>query len=224
MLKWPAPTFRVLVTCLLALGAIALQPGHGQAQSVTTKITSSGLNTVFTTPTGIPLPPNTGCTASCNITGGSRPLKGLEPGPNLFHSFGLFTVGTNDTAKFVNTSGAGVQNIIGWVTGDPVTGPQVSDIFGAIAVDAATFPRTSLLLLHSDGVVFGPNAKLSVPGSVHVSTGNYVGLADGKRFSIDTTDTTLLSANPVSFGFLTGRPPASIIVSGSSPQQQLSVA
>jgi len=46
-----------------------------------------------------------------SISGGTRP----EGAQNLFHSFGRFNVGTNDTAHFV--SGAGVNNIIGRVTG-----------------------------------------------------------------------------------------------------------
>jgi len=46
-----------------------------------------------------------------NITVGTRP----EQGPNVFHSFGQFDVGTGDTAHFVGQPG--VETMIGRVTG-----------------------------------------------------------------------------------------------------------
>jgi len=52
---------------------------------------------------------------SFDITGGTR------AGGNLFHSFGLFSVGTGDIANFSNTTGAGVANILGRVTGGQVS-------------------------------------------------------------------------------------------------------
>src|SRR5688572_23932993 len=48
------------------------------------------------------------------ITGGARP----EAGPNLFHSFHRFNVGTGDTAHFIGLPG--IENIIGRVTGPEV--------------------------------------------------------------------------------------------------------
>src|SRR5262245_25848550 len=45
---------------------------------------------------------------SFDITGGTRP----GAGPNLFHSFDLFSVGAGDVANFRNTSGPGIANIL----------------------------------------------------------------------------------------------------------------
>jgi large exoprotein involved in heme utilization and adhesion len=45
------------------------------------------------------------------ITGGTRPANG----PNLFHSFDRFSVGTNDTARFSGPTG--IANILSRVTG-----------------------------------------------------------------------------------------------------------
>src|SRR5437867_6817951 len=62
---------------------------------VTTAITSDG--TLGTTLNGGVI-----CASSCTITGGTRPGNG----PNLFHSFGQFNLGTGDTANFFNDTGA----------------------------------------------------------------------------------------------------------------------
>ena len=48
--------------------------------------------------------------ATYNITGGTR------NGSNLFHSFGLFNVGSGDTANFLNNTGLATTNILGRVT------------------------------------------------------------------------------------------------------------
>jgi large exoprotein involved in heme utilization and adhesion len=67
-------------------------------------------------------------------------------------------------------------------------------------------------------VLFGPNASLDVSGSFHVSTADYLRLADGARFSARLSDTSTLSvAPPVAFGFL-GPTPAAIAVQGSTLQ------
>src|SRR5262245_66618174 len=45
-----------------------------------------------------------------DITGGTRPRQGSQPGPNLFHSFARFSVGTNAIARFHGL--AGIENIL----------------------------------------------------------------------------------------------------------------
>lgn len=138
------------------------------------------------------------------ITGGTRP----DHGPNLFHSFDRFSVGTGDTARF--RSPAGIANILTRVTGE-----QASVIDGGLQ---SKRPGANLYLLNPGGVIFGPNARLDVSGSFHVSTADYLRLADGARFSARLSDTHTLSvAPPAAFGFL-GRMPAMMTVQGSTLQ------
>ena len=98
----------------------------GQAQ--TTSITSSGLGTTISPasidPAGRP---------NYTITGGTRP----GDGPNLFHSFGDFSVGTNNVARFFNETGRATTNIL-----SRVTGGNPSNIFGH--VNTRTFPSANL--------------------------------------------------------------------------------
>ena len=86
------------------------------------------------------------------ITGGDRP----EAGPNLFHSFHRFNIGTGDTAHFIGEPG--IENIIG-----RVTGPEASRIDGTVQADA------SLFLLNPQGILFGPDATLNIHGSFHAT-------------------------------------------------------
>ena len=133
-----------------------------------------------------------------NITGGTRP----DQGPNLFHSFGQFDVGTSDTAHFVGQPG--IDNIIGRVTGG-----SESLIDGRLQSDA------SLFLLNPSGLMFGPNATLDVNGSFHASTADVLRFADGATFSAHLNEkSTLTVATPAAFGFLSENP-AGIAIKGS---------
>jgi filamentous hemagglutinin family protein len=125
------------------------------AQSVTTTITSSGLGTEVVLPqVGNNL---------YNINGGT-PTSGAH-GNNLFHSFGEFSVGSGDIARFNNTTAlTHIDNVLSQVTGnDP------SIIFGTIQ---STMNGAHFYFINPNGVVFGPNASLQVSGSVHFSTAN----------------------------------------------------
>jgi filamentous hemagglutinin family protein len=161
-------------------------------QAQTTSITSSGLNTQVTLGSVDP-----GGRQNYDITGGTRPGNG----GNLFHSFGDFSVGTNNVARFGNDSGLATTNIL-----SRVTGGNPSNIFGEIST--ASFPGANLYLINPAGVVFGPTASLNVSGSVNVSTADYLRLSDGLRFNaIPGPQDALLSAAPVvAFGFLHSAP------------------
>ena len=130
-----------------------------------------------------------------DITGGTR------AGSNLFHSFGLFSVGTGDIANFSNTTGAGVANILGRVTGG-----QVSAIQGTI--QTTNFPGANLFLLNPAGWVFGPGASLNVSGSFHVSTADYIRFGDPAKSAFcvgacpNGQPSVLSVAAPAAFGFL----------------------
>ncbi|MBI3801587.1 MAG: filamentous hemagglutinin N-terminal domain-containing protein, partial [Deltaproteobacteria bacterium] len=127
-------------------------------------------------------------------------------GNNLFHSFGQFNVHTGESATFTGPST--VENVIGRVTGG-----QQSFIDGQLRSE---MPKANLYLLNPSGVLFGPNATLDVPGSFHVSTADYLRMADGAKFSASLSqDSVLTSAPPAAFGFLSSNP-APITIQGSS--------
>src|SRR5438128_1981744 len=95
-----------LLTILLSLVLLLIAFPAASHAIVTTAITP-------TTGTG-----NLGTTVTpagnlYSITGGTRPGNG----PNLFHSFDLFSVGTGDIANFLNQPMFPTTNILGRVTG-----------------------------------------------------------------------------------------------------------
>lgn len=130
---------------------------------------------------------------------------GQQVGGNLFHSFGLFSIQTGESATFSGPNS--VSNIIGRVTGG-----QVSFIDGTLR---STIPGANLYLLNPTGVLFGEHASLDVPGSVHVSTADYLKLGDGGRFDARTPGNSVLTVAPVeAFGFL-GDTPGKIAINSS---------
>ncbi|HRB17213.1 MAG TPA: filamentous hemagglutinin N-terminal domain-containing protein [Nitrospira sp.] len=173
------------------------------SEGQTTSITSSGLGTTISPasidPAGRP---------NYIITGGTRP----GDGPNLFHSFGDFSVGTNNVARFFNEAGRSTTNIL-----SRVTGGQTSNIYGTI--QTAGFGTAALWLINPAGIVFGPSASLNVGGSVHFSTADYLRLGSGNdRFYADLGKTSQLTSAPVTaFGFLGERPAGPVTVQAGSP-------
>ncbi len=192
---------------LLAAGVL-IQPAVSRAQ-VTPSPTNSLTTAVGTAPSGL------GGT-QYNITDGTRP----GGGPNLFHSFGGFSIGSNDIANFSNTRGAGIVNVLGRVTdGLP------SNISGQIQTSNFGTPP-NLYLINPAGIMFGPGASVLNVGSLHVTTADYVrfpDLPDGTPVKFFATDTPLpasgLTVNPIAFGFLPPTParptPAPISIQGS---------
>ena len=186
----------VLFAALLDAAGVLLSVGY--AQQVTTNITSSGLGTAVNGSTTTPC-----LSGTCNITGGT------QRGSNLFHSFGLFNVGSGagNTANFCNAAACGavvplvgIQNILGRVTGN-----QVSNIFGTIQTQ--NFGAANLFLMNPAGWIFGSTARLNVGGSFHATTANYINLgADGVVYADPAKASALTSAPPSAFGFLTANP------------------
>lgn len=184
----------LLLTILLILHA----PIATYAQEVVTNITSTtGAGDLGTT-----------VTQSGNlydITGGTRPGNG----PNLFHSFGDFSLGTvegvPDIANFLNNTGLQTSNII-----SRVTGGNISNIYGTI--QTTDFGSANLFLVNPSGFVFGPEGSLNVTGSVSFSTAQYLRLFDGinsANFYADPVNDVDVQANSVfamapvvNFGFL----------------------
>jgi filamentous hemagglutinin family protein len=130
---------------------------------------------------------------------------GTRRGDNLFHSFEKFGIATGQTATF--TGPGAIKNVI-----SRVTGGEISNIDGKLA---STIGQADLYFLNPAGVMFGPNATLDVPGSLHVSTAHELRFADGARFSaLDKTGSGLTVAPPEAFGFL-DRPAGRIAVKQS---------
>ena len=199
--------------CFLALSH--LPPSYAEVPH--SPITSSGFNTAISDP--INLPNNS---TQYNITGGTRPGDGT----NLFHSFGDFSVPSNNIANFLNDSGLDTSNILGRVTlGDP------SVIYGTIQTNGTGgFGNANLFLMNPAGFLFGPNATLHVGGMVAFTTADYLRFQSTETlFNSASTPDSLspLSIVPVAaFGFL-GSNPAAIALQGSiltvAPGQSISL-
>ena len=202
----------LLLFLLPTVFLILLLPSVGDAQ-VATDITSSGLNTQINQAGN-----------SYNITGGARPGNG----PNLFHSFGNFSVDGGDIANFLNgTPALTTSNILGRVTGG-----NISNIHGTIQTTG--FGSANLFLMNPSGIVLGPGASLNVGGSVSFTTAQYLRLFDAVNsanfyaspandglansiLTIDASAFEFLSASPAGYGFLTTPDPnATITVRGSN--------
>jgi len=124
---------------------------------------------------------------------------GEHHGRNLFHSFLRFNVHKEQSATF--TGPPTVENIV-----SRVTGGEASSIDGNIR---STIPGVNLFLLNPNGVMFGPNASLSIGGSFHVSTADELRFADGGVMSTHLGGESSFSvAPPVAFGFVREQPAA----------------
>src|SRR4051794_19215377 len=133
---------------------------------------------------------------------------GTRTGDNLFHSFERFGIATGQTATF--TGPGDIRNVI-----SRVTGGEISNIDGTLA---SRVGQADLYFLNPAGVMFGPNARLDVPGSFHVSTAHELRFADGVSFSaLDKTGSGLTVAAPEAFEFL-DRPPTKLVVDKSQLQ------
>ena len=183
-------------------------------------ITPSGLHTQVSGPSAV------GGHTQYDITGGTRP--GGVSGTNLFHSFGDFSVPTNNIANFLNAgsvdqnghvldSNLPTSNILGRVTGG---GPSV--IFGMIQTNGPNgFGTANLFLMNPAGFLFGPNATVNVGGMMTFTTADYLRFqgTDTLFNKVSTPESlSLLSTVPVvAFGFL-GSNPAAIAIQGSTLQ------
>ena len=196
---------------------VAFNLSHAQ---VPPPITPSGLNTQVSAPL-----PAAGGKTQYDITGGTRP--GGVTGTNLFHSFGDFNVPTNNIANFLNVgsvdlageplaSGLPTSNILG-----SVTGGDTSNILEAI--QTTNFPGANLFLINPAGFLFGPSATVNIGGTVAFTSANYLRLGEigsptAGIFHADSSQSSVLTAAPVTaFGFLSSNA-ASIIVQGSTLQ------
>jgi filamentous hemagglutinin family protein len=143
--------------------------------------------------------------STTNITGGTRPGNG----PNIFHSFNQFSVGSGDVAAFINPGGA--TNVI-----SRVIGGSPSNINGTVQA-----LNWNLFFINPSGVIFGPSAKLNVTGSSYFGTANAILFSDQRVFSANqfAFDNTLSVAPPISFGFLGPGPYGPVVLSSGTVLQ-----
>lgn len=104
------------------------------------------------------------------VTGGSQQLT------TLFHSFQEFSPSTADVLFQLDGSQSAVDIVIG-----RVTGPNLSLIDGQLQLTGGNNP--DLFLINPNGITFGANSNLLLPGSFFSSTAESVLFNDGLSFS-----------------------------------------
>lgn len=136
---------------------------------------------------------------------------GTTKGSNLFHSFANFGVLTGESATFA-TSNAALRNVI-----VRVTGGQPSSINGSVRLTAAAGTTPNLWFMNPSGIVVGPRGSFNVPGSLSLSTAQWLDFADGTRWNATATPGGTLSvAAPGAFGFLPDAPVGALNWSGGT--------
>ncbi len=136
--------------------------------------------------------------STADITGGTR------AGPNLFHSFGQFSLTPSSVNTAIFNHDSAIQNIITRVTGG------ASNINGRIQAG-----NVNLFFLNPSGIVFGEQAAIEIGGSFIASTANSLKFSDGLVFSPSTPAATALLLVNVPIGLQYGATPGPIQVQGS---------
>ncbi len=134
-----------------------------------------------------------------NISGGTR------SGTNLFQSFEKFGLDAGQTANFL--SPPSILNILGRVTGG-----NASLINGLIQISGG---NSNLFLMNPAGIIFGPGARLNVPGDFFATTANGIGFAGNNWFNASGgNDYRNLIGTPSQFAFDLSQP-ASLVNAGN---------
>ena len=139
-----------------------------------------------------------GCT-TCPITGGTT----SRDNQTLFHSFQQFSIPTGGAALFQNDPA--LATIV-----TRVTGGNISDIDGAISAQG----NVDLFLINPNGIIFGPNAVLQVPGSFVAASADSLVFEDGSLFSATAPNTPALLTVSTPIGLQLGATPGEIRVEG----------
>ena len=140
-----------------------------------------------------------------NLTGPNYTIPeslGTRSGANLFHSFSDFNINTGESADFTSGFAGVTDHVI-----SRVTGINPSNIDGLLR---NSIPGSDFWFMNPNGVLFGPNAALDVPGSFHVTTADFLLLGqceaapvDCGRFDAGNPGDSVLTFTPPSvYGFV----------------------
>jgi len=113
-------------------------------------------------------------TPNINVKGSPADLinGGAIRNTNLFHSFSEFNVSEGQRLYFANPTG--IDNIL-----TRVTGGNASNILGLLGVNGPA----NLFLINPNGIIFGQNSRLDIPGSFFATTANSFTFSNGTEFS-----------------------------------------
>ncbi len=131
-----------------------------------------------------------------------RESYGERVGGNLFHSLKTLDIRVEEAADFAAASD--IDNIVARITGGS---SRIDGTLTSTLTRSGLISNANLFLLNPSGIVFGPNARLDLGGSFHVSTADYLRMGETDRFYARPSESDVLSAAaPQAFGFLTDSP------------------
>ena len=124
---------------------------------------------------------------------------GKTAGKNVFFSFDKFAIGSKETALFYCDSCPDARNVI-----SRLTGAEKATINGTVRSGIGR----NFYLLSPNGMVFGENAVIDVPGVTHLSTAGSLEFGNGS-FQADQSrqkeNVSTLTGDPRQFGFLSDK-------------------
>ncbi len=138
------------------------------------------------------------------VTGGS------PQGGNLFHSFGVFSPG--DSSVLFDLTGEAFGLEIDRIF-SRVTGTSASEINGSLSILGGNSP--DLFLLNPNGIIFGHNAQLNLPGSFVGTTAESIDFADGVSLTTISPQANPLLSISIPTGLQFGSNPGAISVIGT---------
>ncbi|MBD1911495.1 MULTISPECIES: CHAT domain-containing protein [unclassified Leptolyngbya] len=128
------------------------------------------------------------------VTGG----RTSQDGANLFHSFEQFGLTADQIALF--QSQADIRNILARVVGgDPSTIDGLLRVVGG---------NSNLFLINPSGIIFGPQARLDLPGSFVATTATGIGFGVREFSVVGDTNYSNLVGDPTNFSFALEEPGA----------------
>ncbi|MEO0648504.1 MAG: filamentous hemagglutinin N-terminal domain-containing protein, partial [Cyanobacteria bacterium J06650_10] len=139
------------------------------------------------------IPTADGADTTVTQTGEQYDIEGgTQAGNNLFHEFDQFSLTEDQTANFLGDSS--VFNIVGQVS---EVSPSYID--GTVQV---TGSEANLYLINPSGVLFGPNAQLSLQGSFTATTADQIAFEDSTLNVLEQSqDYTGLTGAPTALTF-----------------------